>query len=271
MRAGLTQRVSTSQGDIAFDVFGSGPPVVLVHGTPSCSVIWRQIVPGLASSHRVYVFDMLGFGESERHLELELSLAVHGQVLAELIGLWGLEAPAAVGHDIGGATVLRAHLIEGVPLERIALIDAVVLRPWITPRTRRMQQEVDRYEALPDADLADSIRQHLMHATAKPLEPEVFDRLFGQWEGAAGQALYLRNLAGFDERHTDVLEPLLPKMSVPTLIVWGEEDAWLPVATSERIAAVIPHANRILLSEAGHFSMEDQPEAVTQALAGFLA
>lgn len=244
---------------------------MLVHGTPSSSVIWRQIAPRLGASHRVYVFDMLGFGESERHVEQELSLAVHGQVLAELLDLWRLDAPAGVGHDIGGATVLRAHLVEGVPFESIALIDAVVLRPWITPRTRRMQQDADRYTSLPDADLADSIRQHLLSATAKPLEPEVFGHLFGQWEGRDGQALYLRNLAGFDERHTDVLEPLLPSLSVPTAIVWGEEDAWLPVATSERIASLIPRARRVVIPEAGHFSMEDQPEAVTNALTAFLA
>ncbi len=102
-----------------------------------------------------------------------------------------------------------------------------------------MQQELNRYQPLPDAELADAIREHLTSATAKPLEPEVFDRLFGQWQGRHGQALYLRNLAGFDERHTDVLEPLLPTIDAPTLILWGEEDAWLPVATSQRIASLV--------------------------------
>jgi len=267
----LTQRVRTSRGEIAFDVLGEGPPVVLVHGTPSRASVWRQVAPALADAHRVYVFDLLGFGDSERHLDQEVSVAVHGRVLAELIGLWELVDPAVVAHDIGGATALRAHLVEGVAFAKIALLDAVVLRPWITPTTRQMQRRVGRYGSLPDPALADSIREHLGGATSRPLAPEAFDELFGQWAGARGQALYLRNLAQLDESDTEVLEPLLASISVPVLILWGAEDAWLPVATSSRIAAAIPGARRVVVPDAGHFSMADQPRAVAAALRRFLA
>ena len=271
MTVELTERALTSCGEIAFEVFGEGPPVVLVHGTPSRASVWRQVVPALASTHRVFVFDLLGFGDSERRVDQKVSVAVHGRVLAELIDVWGLVDPAVVGHDIGGATALRAHLVEGVPFSKMALIDAVVVSPWITPRTRQMQREVDRYRSLPDAELEASIREHLNSATFTPLDSEVFADLFGQWDGAHGQALYLRNLAGFDEADTEAFEPLLPSISAPVLILWGQEDAWLPVATSERIATSIPHARRVVLPGAGHFSMEDQPEAVAQALTRFLA
>lgn len=134
-----------------------------------------------------------------------------------------------------------------------------------------MQLETRDLRSLPDAELEDSIREHLRSATFKPLAPEVFADLFDQWEGGHGQALYLRNLAHFDEADTDAFEPLLPSIPVPVLILWGQEDAWLPVATSERIAASIPHARRVVLPEAGHFSMEDQPDAVVQHLNAFLA
>jgi len=230
--------------------------------------VWRQVVPALAASHRVHVFDLLGFGQSERRVDQQLSVALHGRVLAELIEAWGVEDPVLVGHDIGGATVLRAHLLEGVPVARLALIDAVVLRPWITQRTRQMQRERDRY-TLPDAELEASIRRHLGTATSRPLRPEVYDDLFGQWDGELGQALYLRNLAGFDERDTAAFEPLLPAIAAPTLILWGQEDAWLPVAVSERIAAEIPGARRVVLRDAGHFCMEDRPQEVADALVSF--
>ncbi len=124
---------------------------------------------------------------------------------------------------------------------------------------------------MPDAGLADSIREHLASATFKPLDSKVFADLFAQWEGPHGQALYLRDLAHFDEADTEVLEPLLPSITAPVLILWGQEDTWLPVATSERIAASIPGAQRVVLPEAGHFCMEDQPEAVAQQLTDFLA
>jgi pimeloyl-ACP methyl ester carboxylesterase len=264
-------RAQTSFGEIAYEILGDGPPVVLVHGTPSRGALWRNVAPVLADGHCVHVFDLLGFGDSEKHVEQEVSVAVHGRVLAELVELWELEAPALVGHDIGGATVLRAHLVEGVPVSSISLVDAVALRPWITPRTREMQKQLHLYDSLPDPELTAIIRMHLGTATHGTLDPQTYDLLFGQWDGERGQALYLRNLAQFDETHTDEFEPLLPSIEVPVLILWGAQDRWLPFATGERLAELIPGSELVAVPDAGHFSMEDQPEAVAAELRRFLA
>jgi pimeloyl-ACP methyl ester carboxylesterase len=249
-------------------VAGDGPPVVLVHGTPSRALVWRDVAAELARAHTVYTFDLLGFGDSERAVDQDVSLVAHGEVLAELVSQWGLDRPALVGHDIGGAVVLRAHLLEGVEASRLALVDAVVLRPWITPRTRAMQRE--RWDSFPHLGLARQIDEHLRSAAARDLEPDLFAALFDQWRGELGQRLYVRNLMQLDEAHTAEFEPLLGSISMPALVVWGEEDAWLPVSVSERVAAVIPGARRVLIPGAGHFSMEDAPGEVAAALAGFL-
>jgi len=62
----LDETAGVSSGKVAYGIFGEGPPVVLVHGTPSRAYIWREVVPMLAEGHAVYVYDLLGFGESER-------------------------------------------------------------------------------------------------------------------------------------------------------------------------------------------------------------
>jgi pimeloyl-ACP methyl ester carboxylesterase len=267
----LDQRAQTSRGEIAWMARGAGPPVVLVHGTPSRALIWRQVVPALAKRHRVYVFDMLGFGESERHVEQDVSLVAHAEVLAELLGQWELAQPALVGHDIGGAVVLRAHLVEGAAASRIALIDSVVLAPWITDRTRAMQRHVHRLMTrAPDEQLAEAIDEHLRSATATRIEDAVFGELFGQWQGELGQKLYLRNLACFDESHTREFESRLADIDVPVLVLWGEHDAWLDIEVSTRIVASIPTAQRIVVPGAGHFSMEDDPDRIGEELAAFL-
>jgi pimeloyl-ACP methyl ester carboxylesterase len=224
------------------------------------------VAPRLAERHRVYVWDLLGFGESERHVDQDVSLVVHGEVLAELVDQWGLERPALVGHDIGGAVVLRAHLLECVDVSHLGLVDAVVIAPWITPRTRQMQHNLGRWTSLPDCELASQIEEHLGTATVAPLAAEVFHALFDQWDGADGQALYLRNLAQLDEDHTRAFESLLPGISVPVGIVWGDQDAWLSVDTAGSLVAQIPSAALTVLSPAGHFSMEDDPAGVTHAL-----
>ena len=70
----LAERQGTSAGEVAYGVFGGeGPPVVLVHGTPSRSLIWRHVVAALERRHRVYVYDLLGFGDSERYESQDVS------------------------------------------------------------------------------------------------------------------------------------------------------------------------------------------------------
>ena len=263
--------MSLSQGTVAFGVFGEGPPAVLVHGTPSRSYIWRGVVPALAKRHAVYVFDLLGFGESEKREGQDTSIPAQSRALAELIERWGLKTPAIAGHDIGGAIVLRSHLLDEVPFDRITLIDAAVLRPWITPTTRHKQNYPDAYRTMPNHIFEQTVIAHLHTATAKPLDEATFGDVFGQWRGEDGQARYLHNLTQFDERYTAEFEPHLGSMQTPVRIIWGERDAWLDLAFAERLHELLPTSDLRLIPEAGHFVMEDAPEEVARELSDFFA
>lgn len=267
----LERRVDTTHGRIAWDRHGAGPPVVLVHGTPSRSVLWREVAPPLAEHWTVFVYDLLGYGQSERHEQQDVSARAQGEVLAELVRHWALEAPALVGHDIGGATVLRAHLLRQVPARRIGLVDAVVLRPWITATTRHIKAHLDVYRTMPTHLFREVAAAHLRTATEQAMPPAVFAAYFDQWEGEEGHRLWLRNVRGFDEQDTADFEPLLAQMTTPTRIVWGEQDRWLPVEVSATIEDRLPSADRVLVPGAGHFSPEDQPARITAALADLLS
>jgi len=266
----LGRRVSLPEGDIAFDTFGQGPPVVLVHGTPSWSYLWRGVVPGLTDRFTVYVFDLLGYGDSEPAGQ-DVSIAAQTRLLTELIGLWELEAPAIAGHDIGGAIVLRAHLLDQVPFSRIALIDAVVLRPWITPTTRHMQAHLEVYRTMPTHIYERVAAAHIGTAVHRPMDEAAFEQYFARWRGEDGQAAYLQKVAQFDEGYTDEFEPLLGSMHTPVRIIWGERDAWLDPAFARRLHDVLPNSDLRLIPEAGHFAMEDAPEEVTWELRDFFA
>ena len=266
----LSRRASLPQGELAFDTFGQGPPVVLVHGTPSWSYLWRHVVPGLSDRFTVYVFDLLGYGDSEPKGQ-DVSIAAQTRVLTELIGLWELEAPAIAGHDIGGAIVLRSHLLDEVPFSRIALIDAVVLRPWITPTTRHMQAHLDVYRTMPTHIYERVAAAHIGTAVGCPMDEATFERYFARWRGKDGQEAYLQKVAQFDEEYTAEFEPLLGSIQAPVRIVWGEQDAWLDPALARRLHELLPNSDLKLIPEAGHFSMEDAPEEVTRELRDFFA
>jgi formiminotetrahydrofolate cyclodeaminase len=182
-----------------------------------------------------------------------------------------LEAPAVAGHDIGGAIVLRSHLLDGVSFSRIALVDAVVLRPWITPTTRHKQEYPDAYRTMPNHIFEKILTSHLRTATARPMDGATFGAVFGQWRGEDGQARYMRNLARFYEAYTAEFEPLLESMRTLVRIIWGEHDAWLDPAFALRLHELLPDSDLKIIPGAGHFVMEDAPEEVTRELQNFFS
>lgn len=267
----LDERVRISQGGVAYGVFGEGPPVVLVHGTPSRSCIWREVVPTLAKGHAVYVYDLLGFGESERGEGQDVSIAAQGRALSELVEAWGLEEPQVAGHDIGGGIALRAHLLEGVPFERIVLLDAVVLTPWGTPSLRHVKEHLGTYRTMPNDDFEAYVAARLGQATSRSMDEGAFEAYLSQWRGDVGQAAYLRKDEALLERDTAEMESLLGSIGVPVQVVWGEEDGWLDPSQAKILAEKIPNAEMHLVPNAGHFVMEDAPGEVAEVLVGFFS
>jgi pimeloyl-ACP methyl ester carboxylesterase len=267
----LRRRLTLSGGEIAYDILGYGPPLILVHGTPTSSYLWRDVAMRLADRFTVYVFDLLGFGQSERREGLDVSISAQSRLLAELMEAWELEAPSVAGHDIGGAISLRANLLEEVPLSCIALIDSVVLRPWITPTTRHVKAHLDVYGTMPVRAFEAIIASHLGTATHRPLDEHAFATYLEGWKGEFGQKLYLQKVAQLDEQDTARFEPLLPTISIPVRIVWGEQDAWLAPANAERLHETIPDSDLILLPDTGHFAMEDSPREVAATLFEFFS
>jgi pimeloyl-ACP methyl ester carboxylesterase len=267
----LGSRETTSAGEVAYGVFGEGPPVVLVHGTPSRSYIWRDVVAALEGRHRVYVYDLLGFGESERYEGQDVSIAAQGRALAELVEAWGLEGPMVAGHDIGAAIVLRAHLLEGAPFDRIALLDALVLTPWGTLSLWHVKEHLGAYRTMPPDVFEAYVAARLRQATSRPMDEGAFEAYLSQWRGAEGQAAYLRKDEALLERDTADVEPLLGSVRMPVRIVWGEEDGWVDPSEANRLRDAIPGSGLETVAGAGHFVMEDAPREVAEILSGFFS
>lgn len=259
---GLRERVQVDAGRIAYDVVGDGPPVVLTHGTPSWSYLWRELVAPLAQDYTVYLWDLPGYGDSTVADSERPSVALHAETLRDLIGHWGLaEAqPALVGHDIGGGTVLRAHLLHQVPVRQLVLLDAAVLTPWVTPTVAHMQRHLEVYRTMPNTVFRRVIAAHLASATAMPMTGETTRAYLDRYAGDAGQQSWLDQVAGFSDDDTQPVVDRLGDIAVPTQLIWGERDEWLTVEVADRLRAAIPGAELAIVPGAGHFLPEDAPE-----------
>ncbi|NHD19290.1 MULTISPECIES: alpha/beta hydrolase [unclassified Actinopolyspora] len=255
----LDDEFATPGGMIRWTALGSGEPLVLVHGTPYSSLLWRDLAPALARTRRVYVFDLLGFGQSEQREGQDLTLAAHARNLARLLEHWELSAPSVVAHDIGGAVTLRSMLLEGARFRDLTLFDAVSGGEWERGLFRLILEHAEVFHQLPDYAHEEMVAGHLRHATSLGHRPAVLDAFLAPWRGEAGQAAFYRQYSQIKQEHTADYEHLLGEIDVPTRLIWGTEDRILPPPYARWLHERIPHAELHWIAGAGHVLQEDAP------------
>lgn len=246
------------------------PPLVLLHGTPFSSVVWRRIGPHLAGRRQVFYFDLLGYGRSEMRPDQDVSLAVQGRLFAALLAHWRLVRPDVVAHDFGGCTCLRALLLHACEYRSLTLIDPVALSPWGSPFVRHVREHEAAFAGLPPYIHAAILRAYIAGAAHRPLPAADLQLYVDPWIGAPGQAAFYRQIAQMDQRYTDELEPRYGEIRCPAQIVWGEEDQWIPLERGRELAARIPTATLRRVPHAGHLVQDDAPEALVAHLLDFL-
>jgi pimeloyl-ACP methyl ester carboxylesterase len=255
---------------VRYGVVGSGEPLVLIHGTPFSSVVWRRIAPHLAVQRRVFYFDLLGYGCSEMRSGQDVSLATQSRLFTALLDHWQLVKPDVVAHDFGGCTALRTYLLDGRPYRSLALIDPVALSPWGSPFVRHVREHEAAFAGLPPYIHEAILPAYIGGAAFRPLSEWDMKRYVDPWLGDLGQAAFYRQIAQMDSRYTDEIESRYGELRCPVLILWGEEDRWIPVERGRELAARIPTATLRCVPDAGHLVQEDAPEAIVAALLGFL-
>jgi pimeloyl-ACP methyl ester carboxylesterase len=246
------------------------PPLVLLHGTPFSSIVWRRIAPHLTEHRQVFYFDLLGYGRSEMRPNQDVSLAAQGRLFAALLKHWRLAQPDVVAHDFGGCTALRAHLLHGSDYRSLTLVDPVALAPWGSAFVRHVGDHEAAFAGLPPHIHAAILPAYITGAAFRPLSLDVLRLYVDPWLGASGQAAFYRQIAQMDQRYTDEIETRYGEMRCPVRILWGEEDTWIPLERGRELVSRIPGATLRIVPEAGHLVQEDAPEAMVAALLGNL-
>jgi pimeloyl-ACP methyl ester carboxylesterase len=266
----LTEELHWRGRSVRWERFGSGPAVVFCHGTPWSSALWRPFALALASQFTVHLWDMPGYGCSSKRPEHRVSLDVQGELLADLLAVWELEEPHVVAHDYGGAVSLRAHLLHERRFASLALVDVVALAPWGSEFFDLVRENPEVFDALPEAIHDGALRAYIGGASHQGLGPAALAGLTAPWAGAEGQSAFYRQIAQADQAYTDEIEPLYPRLEVPTLVVWGRQDTWIPVDRAHRLHELIAGSRLELIEDAGHLVQLDQPAALATTLTSWL-
>ena len=269
-------RLEIDGREVNYCELGEGPAILFVHGLGASWQSWLEQMPEFAASHRVVAMDLPGFGYSESPSE-DISIEYYARWTAKLMDILGIESAAVVGNSMGGFVSAELAIKSPERVQRLVFVSAAIF--W---QNRRRAQPLVQLARMSDAVVARALvratddiatRRRLRYAalaSAGFRYPQyVSDELAHEMVRSArrtdGFLPALEALAGYD------LEEELPKISCPTLIVWGANDQLVSVKDAERLEDLIPDSRREVFERTGHVAMLERPERFNRLLREFLA
>jgi pimeloyl-ACP methyl ester carboxylesterase len=256
---------------IAYREIGSGPPVLLLHGWPTSSFLWREVMLPIGRRNRVLAPDLPGFGASDKPLGIRYGFEFFARTIDQFLAAAGVDQLSIGVHDLGGPIGLHWALQHPERMTKLALLNTLVypelsaaalefVRLCSTPGLREQLTSADGLGSVMRLGLAneDKLSDEVLAAVTEPFSSRDARRALAQ----AGIGLEPEGFVEIARR--------LPSLDIPIRIVYGERDRILPdvADTMARVARDLPQAVVTALP-AGHFLQEEAPEVVGELLASF--
>jgi len=254
--------------NVKYGIKGKGEPLILVHGTPWSSFNLRHLIEHLSRHYKVYYFDLLGYGESDKS-DADVSLAIQNKLLNALVEHWQIELPLIVGHDFGGTTVLRNHLLGKRNYRKIVLINPVALSPWGSPFFKHITKYESAFAGAPDYIHDAIVEAYIKTAAYQKLEQGTIDGILAPWSGEQGKSAFYRQIAQADSKFTDEFQDKFTEVSAPVLIIWGQEDQWIPCDQAYLLQSKIAGSKLVTVPNSGHLVIEEKPDVLASEIRMF--
>ena len=267
-------RLQAGDLELAYRELGSGPPVLLLHGWPTSSFLWRDVMPAIARRNRVLALDLPGFGGSDKPLETRYDFEFFTRAIDGFLAAAGVDRVAIAGHDLGGPIAVRWALDNPERVTHVALLNTLLypdfdptVMEFVTtlanPDTRGELTSVAGLESVMRLGLADeaSLTNEVLAGVVDPFADEDSRVALAK----AGIELQPDGFADLSRR--------LSELSVPVRVVYGEQDRVLPdvAETMARVKRDVPQAEVTAIPGAGHFVQEEAGGEVGDLLAAFFA
>ncbi len=251
--------------DLAYHSFGSGPPLVILHGLFGCKENWRSFARQLAHQFHIFTLDQRNHGQSP-HAD-ELSYQAMAEDLMAFLNSQNLDQVHLLGHSMGGKTAMQFAACYPQRLKRLIIEDISPIayssrHPEIFAALNQLpiKQLTSRGEA-----------DRLLQATVPdlPVRQFLLKNLQRRPEGGFAWRFNLPVLRGSYPELIAALKIEGP-IEVPTLFVRGEHSDYLPLQLPPSVATIFPLAHLQPIAEAGHWVHADQPAAFLRTVLAFL-
>ena len=234
-------QIKVKDWNINYEVLGEGTPIVLLHGWLTDLETMRPIANALKDKFKVYLIDVVGFGKSSLP-EHPLNTNEFGDFLKELLDNLKIENPILVGHSNGGRIIINSVGRGIITPRKIVLMDSAGLKP-----KRSLNYYVKIYffkagktvlNSLPNTKLVKKLRERL--------------------RSKVGSSDYKMSAPILKDTMSIILNEdmreMLPKINVPTLLIWGALDTATPISDAYEMEKAIPNAGLVVYPTGTHFA-----------------
>ncbi len=253
---------------------GDGPPVIMFHGEPTWSFLWRKVLPPVRDAgFRVICPDAVGFGRSDKPTDRDwYTYDRHCEMAATLLEDLDIRGATFVVHDWGGPIGLRLATEHPDRVDRIVIMDT-----GVSTGDRKMGEEWQRFAAFVDRIEDVPMSPIIQGGTETELPQEVLDGYELPFPNAASKA-GMRAFPALipqtpDAPGADVGRRVLAALredTRPKLVLWGQQDFVLPPQLGDAFAAAIGAEGPVPLDGAGHFLQEDKGPEIGAIIADWL-
>jgi pimeloyl-ACP methyl ester carboxylesterase len=252
---------------LAYDDYGPGPVVVLLHGFPLNRKIWSAQETSVGSIYRVIAPDLRGHGESAAPAGVYTMDAMAGDVL-ELLEALQINEPVVLGGlSMGGYVALALMALAPARFRALMLMDTRAGAD--TPEASRSREELARVVETTGSTrhVVDAMLPKLFSEETRSRRADLIAPVRHGMERLSPRAVAgaLRGMAQRPDRMSE-----LASLTVPTLVLVGEHDAITPPDEARRMATAIPDAQLAIIPDAGHLAPLENPEAANEAILDFL-
>jgi haloalkane dehalogenase len=263
---GLAHRPLT----VAVTDIGHGVPIVLLHGIPTWSYLYNDVIPLLASHMRVIAPDFLGHGYSDRRDFFDRSLLAQTEMILGLMDNLGIDRAHFVGHDTGGGVSLILAINHPERVAKLVLTNAVAYDSW--PIDDMISLGNPNWRSKSPDDVADFLASGLPDGIHNPdrLTSNFVEGIVAPYRDEEGKISIIRNASALNTNHTTMLAERHSEIIAPTLCLWGVRDPWQTIRDGERLAAEIPNATLIRIENASHWIPQDTPETFATEIINFV-
>ncbi|WKD85947.1 hypothetical protein KCTC32516_01296 [Polaribacter huanghezhanensis] len=252
---------------------GTGTPIVLIHGTASSLHTWDDWTKGLKKNYRVIRMDLPAFGLTGPNLNGDYSIQNYTRFLDQFLSKIKVDTFYLAGNSLGGNIAWEYTAEHPEKVKKLILLDSGGLptnksQPWIFRMARTPILNSLFLYITPKAIIKENMKQ--VYAD----DSKITDALITRYHEMAlrtgnRQAFIDRAKMDFDFDDKANLEKL-KSIKTETLLLWGENDVWIPVDNGKRMDSLLPNSKLVILENSGHVPMEENPAESLAVLKEFL-